>query len=100
MLSDEKIRCDNEIKQIQSENIKGTAVLRAEISSKIQKLKQAELERIEETQQIMAKDRDKLLANHALALEIQDENHKKELNRLQVIIIILSLSFLFVTFLL
>lgn len=82
-LADEQLKHDNAVKLVHAEHLKATALLKAEIASKIQQLKADEQQREEELDLFVTKEKEKLVSTHVCELELYEHNSKQEMKRLQ-----------------
>lgn len=82
-LADEQLKHDNALKLVHAENLRGTAVLKADIAAKIQQLRADELAREEELDLFVTKEKEKLVSTHVCELELYEHNAKHEMKRLQ-----------------
>jgi len=82
-LADEQLKHDNAIKLVHAENLRATALLKADIAAKIQQLKADEQQREDELDLFVTKEKEKLVSAHVCELELYEHNSKQEMKRLQ-----------------
>ena len=82
-LMDEKSRCETEIQDMQLDNLRLQAELKAEYSNQLNNAKIDENKRKKEFESLLKKERDAQLTAMTIEGERSEERHKSELKRLQ-----------------